>query len=146
MVVTLERFAYTPMGTFGTLAVDDLTCYTVERPWEYNEPFESCIPEGEYTLKRSEYHRGGYPTYEVTEVPGRSLIKVHVANTMLNVYGCIGVGRALGYLNGMWAVKESQLTFDRFLETMDGVPEATLIISHFEIGRTVVQGKKVDTV
>ena len=146
MVVALERFAYTPMGTFGTLTVDGFSCYTVERPWEYNEPFESCIPEGEYTLKRSEYHRGGYPTYEVMDVPGRTLIKVHVANTMLDVYGCIGVGRALGYLNGMWAVKQSQMTFDRWMETMDEVPEATLIISHFELGRTVILRGTVDTV
>ena len=144
MVVELERFAYTPMGTFGRLAVDALSCFTVERPWEHNEPFESCIPEGEYTLKRSSYHRGGYDTYEAVEVPGRSLIKVHVGNTMLDVLGCIAVGSALGFLNDLWAVKQSKLTFERFMETMDSVPEATLIVSHYDTGRIVVKNRKVE--
>ena len=139
MTVVLERFAYTPMGTFGRLSVGSFSCFTVERPWEYNEPFESCIPEGEYVMKRSQYHRGGYATYEVVDVPGRSLIKVHIANTMLDVLGCIGVGRALGFVNDLWAIKKSKLTFERFMEAMDDVPEATLLISHFELGRSVVK-------
>ena len=59
--VLLERFAYSPMGTFGVLTVDDFECYTVERPWLDNKPRESCIPEGVYRLELGMYNRGGYP-------------------------------------------------------------------------------------
>jgi hypothetical protein len=136
--ISLERFAYSPMGTFGRFRIgEEFSCFTVERPWEGNKPNESCIPEGEYILERAVYHRGGYACYEVMAVPGRSLIKIHIANTMLDVYGCIGLGRALGFIDDLWAVKQSKLTFALFMDTMDGAPQATLNITHYELGRSV---------
>ena len=58
-IVKLERFAYTPMGTFGRLKVGDFEFFTVERPWVDNEPFKSCVLEGEYELLLDHYHKGG---------------------------------------------------------------------------------------
>ena len=115
MRVELERFAYTPMGTFGVLSMDEFRCFTVERPWLNNKPSVSCIPRGIYTVKFGRFHRGGYNCYELLDVPGRSLIKIHVGNTMDDVIGCIAVGKGLGYVNDLWAVTSSRKAYDEFM-------------------------------
>lgn len=129
--ITLERFAYTPMGTFGKLTMPEFSCYTVERPWLDNKPFVSCIPEGEYDIFLSRYNRGGYPAYEVMDVPNRTLIKIHVANTMDDVLGCIGPGLALGYIDQKWAVTSSKAALKTFMAEMDGDKVGKLIIKSY---------------
>lgn len=116
----LERFAYTPMGAFGKLTVDEFECYTVERPWLDNRVRESCIPEGSYDIKLGMYNRGGYSAYEFVYVPDRTLIKIHVANTMDNVLGCIGLGKGLGYVKSKWAVTQSKSAHNEFMKAMNG--------------------------
>ena len=118
--ILLERFGYTPMGTFGILKVGGFECYTVERPWLDNKVGESCIPEGKYDLKPDRYNRGGYDAYEILNVPGRTEIKIHVANTMDNVIGCIGLGKRLGYIFNKWGVISSRTAFNEFMEEMNG--------------------------
>lgn len=59
MSVTLERFAYSPFGTFGKLIYGDKTFLTVERPWLGNKPYKSCIPEGVYVGKMWKALKGG---------------------------------------------------------------------------------------
>ena len=130
--VYLERFCYSDMGTFGKLIFDDFECYTVERPWRDNIRRESCIPEGAYEIELGRYNKGGYPAYELVSVPDRSLIKIHIANTMDNVLGCIGVGEGLGFLKGKWAVTNSTKTHDKFMAAMDG-----------EDGQIIVKSKQV---
>lgn len=139
--VTLTRFAYSPMGSFGRLEVDDFECFTVERPWEGNQPNISCIPIGEYPLRLGMYYGGDgqggrrdYPAYEILDVPGRSLIKIHIANTMDDLKGCIGPGQTLGYLEGLWAVTSSTTTLGRFMEAMNGEQEARLVIRNIDAG------------
>ena len=90
----LTRFAYTKDGAFGRWG----RFHTVEEEWQDNQPRISCIPTGIYRCVRSTFHRGGYPTFEVTNVPGRTLIKVHRANTEEDLLGCIGIGLGLGVL------------------------------------------------
>ena len=134
MEVTLERWADSPHGMFGTLRVGDLELTTVERPWADNQPSVSAIPAGKYRLTLGRYNRGGYPAYELHGVPGRSLIKIHVANTMDQLLGCIGVGDSLGMFSpkdGMqvrWAVTDSKKALDRFMEKMNGAAESTITI------------------
>ncbi len=131
-IVTLERFAYTPYGAFGKLMMPEFECYTVERPWLDNKPRESCIPEGEYGLKLGMYNRGGYAAYEVMDVPNRSLIKIHVGNTIDDVIGCIAPGKALGYLEKKWSVSSSRKAFKEFMRAMDGVERSTLRITQYK--------------
>lgn len=130
--LVLERFAYTPYGVFGRFIMPEFECYTVERPWRDNKQRESCIPEGRYALKLGMYNRGGYPAYEVLNVPNRSLIKIHVGNTIDDVIGCIAPGKALGYMERKWAVSSSKKAFKELMAVMDGVEESTLEIIQYK--------------
>jgi len=129
----LNRFCLSSMGTFGTMDIQEeeenlFSCYTVERPWLGNQPSISCIPWGKYGLELDYYHRGDYPAYEVMDVPNRTEIKIHVANTQADVQGCIGLGQALGYVNRQWAVTNSRRAYERFMTVMKGDPHAMLSI------------------
>lgn len=123
MHITIDRFADTPMGTFGRLVAGDFACYTVELPWEGNAPHVSCIPTGTYPLRlrpspivqRTSGHEQGW---EVCDVPGRKLIMLHVANTMDDLEGCIGVGKGLGFVAGKWAVTNSKTAFSELMRTL----------------------------
>lgn len=127
----LERFAYSPLGTFGRLTGRGLDLYTVERPWTGNTPFESCIPEGVYVCRWVVSPRFGR-TIEVTGVPERSEILFHVANTMDDLEGCIGLGESLGVLAGKWAVHGSRNALHRFHAALEGVDEIALVIKQYE--------------
>ena len=119
-------------GVFGNLSVDGFECYTVERPWLDNKPRESCIPEGVYQLELGMYNRGGYPAYEIMNVPDRSLIKMHIANNINDVIGCVGFGDSLGYYENLWSVMNSGKTMAKFMDAMDG-----------EDGKIIVKSKQV---
>jgi hypothetical protein len=124
MKVELERFCVGPMGTFGRLIAGDFECFTVERPWAVNTAFRSCVPTGTYKLRKRKYHRGGYPSYELLNVPGRTAILIHVGNTMDDLAGCIAPGMSLGMVNGRWAVTSSKVAFDLLMDVL-GAGRAT---------------------
>lgn len=131
-IVRVERWCYSHMGVFGTLSVGDFQCFTVERPWLDNAPNVSCIPSGFYQMKLGRYNRGnegrGYPAYEIQGVEGRSLIKLHRANVMLEVRGCLGLGQSLGWYKSHWAVLSSKVTVDAFMGAMQAAPAASIRI------------------
>jgi hypothetical protein len=137
--VRLDRFVATPHGTFGQLYLSDRSFYTVEEESLGNKPSVSCIPAGTYTCKPTKYHKGGYDTYEVMGVPGRSRILFHVANTEEDVEGCIGLGLNIGVLTvtdedskkkvPKLAVQQSKPAFTTFMRLLKGVPEFRLIVT-----------------
>jgi hypothetical protein len=68
---------------------------TVERPWLNNKPNVSCISQGTYELEWVDTQTAGNMNGRglgINKVPGRSLIRIHVANKADDVQGCIGVG------------------------------------------------------
>lgn len=81
---------YYPNGTNGELLLNgDRVCSTIELPWKNNEPRISCIPEGEYLLRKRYSNRFGNH-FIIADVPGRSYILVHPANDALKeLTGCI---------------------------------------------------------
>jgi len=140
-LVTLTRFAYSPYGTFGKLFLNPKEYwFTVERPWMKNERNISCFPIGEYDLELGTFYRNtkdtsdDYSVYNVLAVPGRSLIKIHIANTPSDVKGCVGIGMTLGFIKNQWAVTNSRVAFKKFMERMDGVKKARLIVENLETG------------
>lgn len=126
-MLELERFCYSELGTFGKLfGPDGWTCYTVEKPWKANKIRESCIPEGIYPLRKRESAiiqrttKGRYQEgWEVTEVPNRTYIMIHIANVEDDLEGCIGPGKNLGVVYNTWAVSYSGDSFDEFMALMD---------------------------
>lgn len=124
----LARFAHTPYGVFGRLRLEEIDLYTVENPWLNNEPRISCIPQGVYDLELGMYNRGGYAAYELQDVPGRSLVKIHISNTASDVEGCIGVGTKLGWVENQWAVLNSRRAYRQFMEKMGEAAGAKLWI------------------
>lgn len=89
MVLILTR-KYFPDGTNGKLECEGkFLCYTIELPWKENEKKISCIPEGEYFL-RKRYSRKFAWHLELVAVENRSLILMHPANNALQeLNGCI---------------------------------------------------------
>jgi hypothetical protein len=131
MNLTIDRIAYTPMGTFGRMTMPDgEILYTVEDPWRDNRTGESCIPEGVYRCVPRRFHRGGYDAIHVTGVPGRSLILFHVANSQNDIRGCIGPGESLGWVHGQWAVTASRRAFGKLMRHYGG-KDFTLTIRQF---------------
>ena len=98
MRVRLERYGYTPVGTFGRLILKGHSWVTVELPWRNNEPNVSCIPTGTYPLRKAIHHistpdpNDDYEVYEICEVQGRSAIHIHIANHIGHLKGCVGPG------------------------------------------------------
>lgn len=79
-------------GTFAQLILGEtVLAFTCELPWKDNEPEVSCIPAGTYdciphdSLKHPQ-------TWEITGVPGRSEILIHIGNTTKDTLGCVLVG------------------------------------------------------
>ena len=67
------------------------TCNTIELPNLGNQRRISCIPEGKY--KVVPYSSQKFPNvYEIKDVPNRTAILIHAANTTKDILGCIGVG------------------------------------------------------
>ena len=127
MITTqLGRFLYSPnMGTFGFLQVGDWRCATVEEIWKDNRSNVSCVPVGTYRLRRAVHHistpdpTDDYNCYEIVDVPDRSAIHIHIANTILDLRGCVGLGNRHGTLKDHWAVQRSRAAFAEFMSRME---------------------------
>lgn len=116
--------------TIGRLSYGDEHFWTVEKPWKDNEPFVSCIPAGNYTMVRRDSPRFGPRTWEVSDVPGRTHILLHVGNTANDVVGCISLGTHLhstaeGVSSSRKAMKQFHALTDELdeleLEIVEGV-------------------------
>lgn len=139
--IVLERFAYSPDGTFGKMYVPGgFECYTVELPWKDNQPRVSCIPEGMYGLGKryspvvqrssgGEFEVG----WEVQNVPGRSLIMIHPGNWPSNFMGCIGTGKAYAVISGKNGVTSSRDTFRELMAELETRKDWQILITQKRI-------------
>lgn len=116
MILTLDRFSYSPTETEGILRAGPYELATIECPWIPAEtrgglPFRSCVPDGEYDLepwtrpKGEEVYRLYNPDLGVYRSPqerpngeGRYLILMHIANWVSDVRGCIAPGLHRAFL------------------------------------------------
>lgn len=114
MNLQLIRRAWLPFGVYGLLRLPGFACWTVERPWLGNEPWVSCVPNGEYDLVWHPWSaRDGMTVPMLANVPDRSAILIHPANFPHEVQGCIGVGLEPRCMGGTAAlgVPDSNSTF-----------------------------------
>jgi hypothetical protein len=89
MEIDLIRVYY-PQGTNGEIRHEgQRVCFSIELPWLANARKISCIPEGRYALHRRFTEKRRHHL-EVVDVPGRSSILIHPANSALkDLLGCI---------------------------------------------------------
>lgn len=139
----LERFAYTPFGTFGRLVYGNFRAFTMEEIWNNNQDNISCIQEGEYKLvwvNSPKFGRtlavvGGDVALQEDGKANRAAILIHVANTIDDVEGCIGLGSSLGWIKDKWAIVNSTATVKKFLEIVpaEGLNLTIKLIAHAKV-------------
>lgn len=137
------RRAYTDRGVFGRLETPRRSYHSLELPWLGNRTSVSCIPEGVYSLglRRSgvvERTTGGQYLHgwEVQNVPGRTYIMIHPANTIDDLEGCIAPGLSTGVLpdnnrDPQWAILNSFAAFKMLMEDLEAHQEWILDVRTF---------------
>lgn len=135
-ILTLYRLPQIPSGrTFGVWTREDRVpiCLSLERGWKNNERGVSCIPPGEYLMKRSFFEHGGYETFEII-CPPREEIKVHIGCIVDDTHGCILTGEMFEPVynkdTGLMedGILASGIAFKEFMKYLEGEPEAKLVI------------------
>jgi hypothetical protein len=96
MKVEIKRENFTKHQTLGTLKVIEgdeviFECKTLELPWKNNKSNESCIPTGEYSIKRRFSGKGEH--MHILDVKDRSFVLIHAGNYYTQIRGCVLVGR-----------------------------------------------------
>jgi|ETNvirenome_6_85_1030632.scaffolds.fasta_scaffold30023_4 hypothetical protein len=124
----LDRDFNNDKCTLGVLyAINgDFEVKTLELPWLDNTPNISCIPEGVYECRRSTFHVGGYPCWEICDIEGRTLVKIHIGNYPSDILGCVIVG--MGRSESTPAVWSSKTAFTKFMENTKDMNEFQLEI------------------
>ena len=122
----LTRFIKNEEVTLGRLDFANQHFFTVERPWLDNQTSISCIPDGNYKLKRVDSPRFGDDMWEIADVPDRTHILFHVANGPHNVKGCIGLGQTI--YPDLRGVGSSRLAITEFYHLTAGFEEEDIEI------------------
>lgn len=106
MNVVLQRTKQNSTQTLGVLTcyvepnIPVFQCKTLELPWKENQRNVSCIPAGTYPMKYENSPRFGRMLWELYDTPNRSEIKIHAANYVEQLNGCIALGRSAMDING----------------------------------------------
>lgn len=123
-VLTIARKVSGDDCTSGYLAVNGkIVAYTLELPWQGNAPMISSIPDGRYgaTLR---YDHADRWRLELTGVPGRSNVQIHIGNTPADIRGCILVGTGVG--EDLCSVTGSRKAYADLREAFYGSPDPVM--------------------
>jgi hypothetical protein len=128
-IVTLKRGYGDRNQQLGDLMIDGFTCKTLELSWKNNQRNISCIPTGEYEVKRKFSFKFGW-VYEIQNVPNRTNIYFHSGNTFFDIQGCILLGTHYGDLNKDESadIFNSKITVKKFEDFMNKKPFILRII------------------
>jgi len=121
---TLVR-SYLPNKTVGVFIHEDFKLHSLELAWRNNAPNKSCIPEGTYIVKRDV--TGRHRFYAIQDVPNRSNVEIHIANTISDLLGCIGLGMGI---SANYDLVSSRIACNNLIEYV-GDESFTLTITHF---------------
>jgi len=85
--------------SLGVLTVTDTSgvifvARTLELPYKDNQNSISSFTPGKYICKYTTSPSFGFKTYEITGVPGRAGVRIHAANYVSQLRGCIALGDA----------------------------------------------------
>lgn len=125
-VFTLWRTREDSYGNHGHIEniYGQLVCYTIEKRWLNNQNHLSCIPIGKYKVTKflsPSKHTAltGHNVFLLNDVPGRTMIEIHVANFASELLGCIAVGLDANEKG----VGRSALALKKLLDTLPDVFE-----------------------
>lgn len=91
-MLVLNRLCSTLTATRGVFLYDrKVICHSLELPWLGNIQKKSCIPTGCYHAFKTNHPRLG-PVLSLPDVPRRSGILIHTANSVNEIEGCIAPG------------------------------------------------------
>lgn len=123
----IER-EYLEKGTIGIISSDGLKLHTVERPKTGENP---CIEEGWYIAERYFSPANNCIVWLLKDVPGRTMIELHVANWPHELKGCIAPGTGMQISpEGDPGVTNSRIAFHQFMDaTKDEEQIAFQIVS-----------------
>jgi len=118
-VIKIVRLAQVKGAMLGSMLIDGVPLFwTLEPAWKGNTPHLSCIPEGQYQMRREQSAKYG-ELYEVLNVPGRDgILCAHVGNTAVDTEGCIVIGRMVGSLEKEPAVLRSKEAVELFRQML----------------------------
>jgi len=124
----IDRNYRTGLVTLGELfnEENDWLFQTIELPSKNNQKRISCVNTGIYIVEMDYYYKGGYPCYELRNVLDRTEIKIHIANFLHDILGCIGIG--INRDEKIPMVSDSRKAFDLFMEYMQGIERFKLEI------------------
>lgn len=142
MILHLNRFCdHRLVGTFGELHVPSTgehLGYTVEKPWMVNslykagQPFNSCVPAGSYDLIPFHSPKWGsvyaLRNHELGVMVNKqdrqdiwhrwACLFAHKGNFASDFEGCIGVGKSLSAIEGIWCVTDTTNTVKKVMELL----------------------------
>ncbi len=109
---------YSPEVTQGLLTfLDDkgvmlANAMTIELPDKNNQTGISCIPAGEYDVcVTTPTDKIKYVHFWILNVLNRSGIKIHIANYVSQLRGCVAVGKAHADINNDGIIDVTQSTY-----------------------------------
>lgn len=141
MIAELVRY-YTPkLGTIGRFVIGEFGSLAIEKDWVENTKSLSCIPEGEYECRPrwSSKNAPNYDwAYEITNVPGRTDVLIHIANWPHELEGCVALGNGLMFSAKEIGVSNSRDTIRAFHTYMNREP-FMLLISQYNPHAQVLQ-------
>jgi hypothetical protein len=123
-IIILKREILSNKATLGTLFTQSNRelCKTLELPFFDNKRNESCIPFGEYLVKKDDTGRHKY--FKLFDVPNRENIEIHIANFTSEIIGCIACGQEWVFMRNEktnkleLAVNYSKKTMDKLKEEL----------------------------
>ena len=115
-MIQLTRKKDNGIQTTGVLKVLDSSgvifeCKTLELPYLNNQKNISCIPMGEYTMRKRWSWKFKKMLYEIEGVPNRSAILIHSGNYYTDIRGCVLVGDSFQDINNDRTYKSLRIFF-----------------------------------
>ena len=133
MKLKILRFTNNHSPTFGVLFIGHIpTFVTLELPFLDNQSNISSIPLGHYKLSLRSASKSLTAdigkAYELKDVPSRSDILIHVANTVSDLKGCVGLGMSYGLIGDTYGITDSRKAYRRMMKLLDGQTDLSLDI------------------
>lgn len=133
-ILRLERYPEYLGATPGDMWLGDKRiCHTLELPWKDNRVNVSCIPLGQYGLVITPSQRFKKDLPLVTGVAKRSGIRMHGANKVSELQGCIAIATGLTIVGGEVIGLMSQKMLS----------DVMLIIETYKIHTLQIETKKI---